>query len=330
MWRDVVRRIQLVGGLALGAAAMGAFLWGIDWVELGTVVGRVSWRWLAVATGAMLADYFVQGARFRLLLADLAPGLSWGTTWRSTTVMWAGNTLLPMRAGLVLRAVVVSRDTGASFTSVFSTLVAETVCDLLGVVGLLLVTIALIPAELSAVPALQRLRDIGTWAGAVALVLLGLVVLLSGPAARSMAGGLLARVPNERLRGLLATGFDQVVTGMAVVRDPRRFALALGWTVLVWAGWWVGIAATLAAFGLDVGAAGALFLETALTLSMLVPQAPGFLGVFQVVCEEALGLFGVAEAEAEAVALLFWTVCFVPVTAIGVVDGWRSGLRGPA
>jgi uncharacterized membrane protein YbhN (UPF0104 family) len=76
----------------------------------------------------------------------------------------------------------------------------------------------------------------------------------------------------------------------------------------------------------DVPAAGALFIETALTLSMLIPQAPGFLGVFQVVTEEALALWGTPTAQAEGIALVFWSVCFVPITIWGLFEAWRQGL----
>ena len=74
-----------------------------------------------------------------------------------------------------------------------------------------------------------------------------------------------------------------------------------------------------------------MFIEGALTLAMMVPQAPGFLGMFQVVTEEALALFGAPAAEAKAVAVLFWTVCFVPITILGLYDGWRLGIGiGPS
>lgn len=326
MGGDTFRRVQLIGGFAVGAIALTGFLWSLDWGGLFDALSRVSWAWMGVATAVMLADYAVQGARWRLLLRDLTPDLSWGTTWRATTVMWAGNTLLPLRAGLALRPLIVIREHPVPFASVFSTVVAETICDLVGIVGLLLITIAVVPEELAAEGPLARLSGVGSWAAAGSLIVLGLVVLLSGPSARSLVDAVTARIPSARLRATVLSGFDQVVAGLSVVRDPRRFLFALALTAVVWLGWLLGILATLRAFGLDVGVAGALFLETTLTLSMLLPQAPGFLGLFQVVTEEALGAFGAPESESEAVALLFWTVCFVPVTVLGAIDGWRSGV----
>ncbi len=326
MGGDAFRRVQMVGGFAVGAVALASFLWSLDWAGLAGALSRVSWRWMGVATVVMLAGYAAQGLRWRLLLKDVTPTLSWSTTWRATTVMWAGNTLLPLRAGLVLRPLVVLREHDVAFATVLSTVVAETVCDLIGVVGLLLLTVSVLPADLAADGPLGRMRDLGSWAGAVALILLAAVVLLSSPSARGLVDAAARRLPHEGVRGALLRGFDQVVAGLGVVRDPVRFLAALGWTAAVWLGWLLGILATLRAFGVEVGVAGALFLETALTLSMLVPQAPGFLGLFQVVTEESLGLFGAPESEAQGVALLFWTVCFVPVTVLGAVDAWRSGL----
>ena len=70
-------------------------------------------------------------------------------------------------------------------------------------------------------------------------------------------------------------------------------------------------------------------MEAALSLAMMVPQAPGFLGMFQVVTEQSLSLWHAPAAQAQAVAMVFWTVCFVPVTILGLVDGARLGLNKP-
>jgi glycosyltransferase 2 family protein len=94
----------------------------------------------------------------------------------------------------------------------------------------------------------------------------------------------------------------------------------------VWMSWLLGILATLWAFDLQVPITAAMFIEAALNLATIVPQAPGFLGMFQVVTEKALVLFGAPAGESKAVALVLWFVCFVPITALGVIDAWRMGI----
>ena len=126
------------------------------------------------------------------------------------------------------------------------------------------------------------------------------------------------------MRGVVLGLFDQLVLGMAAVSHPLRFAQALLLTLVIWGGWLAAIVATFKAFNLEMPLAGALFMESALTLSMLVPQAPGFLGVFQVVTEEALAL----ERQLFLLGLQCMVLLLDDKVQLGHVGLERAQLRG--
>ncbi|MEZ4239328.1 MAG: lysylphosphatidylglycerol synthase transmembrane domain-containing protein [Myxococcota bacterium] len=320
------KQLQLWGGILLGVGLLGWFVSSIDFAELGAVLSDIHWGWLVVSVIAVLAHYALHGWRWKVLLAHVDPDLDWKTVWRGTTILWGFNTILPLRAGNLLRPAVVALTRNIPYTTLLFTLVAETVCDAFGVVGLVLAMLVMLPGEVNDAGPLVQLKSWGIWLSAAALVGLGLVTLLSTRRARTVAESMLVAVPSDRVRQQLLKIFDQLVEGMAAVGDPAQMFGALVVTALVWGSWLLGIEATLRAFGLKIPAAGAMFIEAALTIVMMFPQAPGFLGVFQVVTEEALTLFDAPPAEAKAVALVFWTVCFVPITLLGVWDGWRMGI----
>lgn len=321
-WRELVQYL----GMLLGLLMLGWFLWTLDWNGLIAVLGRVRWTWVGVAAVIMLVDYALHAWRWRILLHHVDPGVDAKTLWRATTILWAFNTLLPLRAGNLLRPAVVTLVRGAPYAAVLVTTVAETVCDVVGIAVLVLWMLWLMPGSVADSEALARVQMLGA-VGAVAAIagLAGAMALSSSRARRGLVRAL-ESFPYDRIRTPMLAGFDQLVMGLGAVGEPIRFLQAIGVTMLVWVGWLLAILATLRAFDLDVPLAGALFVETTLTLSMMLPQAPGFLGVFQVVLEDALGLFGAPRSEAEAVALVFWMVCFVPVTVLGVYDAWRIGL----
>lgn len=319
-------RIQLYGGIALGVGLFGWFLSSIDFGDLVAVLGEVQWRWVALAALSMIVYYALHGWRWKILLHHVDPDLDWRTWWRATTVMWAFNTLLPLRAGNLLRPAVVSLERNVPYTTLLFTMVAETVCDVFILVLLVFATLRLLPDALLQQGPMVELKGYGSWGAVGALVSLVGIVLLSTRRARTVVEALLAPIPSSRVRERILLVFDQLVEGMAAVGDPLRFIGALGATALVWGAWFVGIASTLRAFSLDVPVAGALFIEAALSLAMLLPQAPGFLGMFQVVVENALSLFGAPTTEAKAVALVFWVVCFIPITVLGLWDASRLGI----
>ena len=43
--------------------------------------------------------------------------------------------------------------------------------------------------------------------------------------------------------------------------------------------------------------------------------------------EEALALFHAPTAASQGVALVFWSICFVPITVLGLFEGARHGVR---
>jgi uncharacterized protein (TIRG00374 family) len=322
-WRT---QVQLWGGLGLGLVLLAWFVSSIDFVELGAVLAEIHPGWLGLSIVAVLAHYALHGLRWKVLLNHVDPELDWRTVWRGTTILWGFNTILPLRAGNLLRPAVVALSRNLPYTTLLFTLVAETVCDAFGVVVLVLLMLVMLPESMTEAGPLVQLKSWGIWLSAAALVCLAVVVLLSTRRARTVAESALAPLPSERVRQQLLKVFDQLVEGMAAVGDPMQMFRALVVTGLVWGAWLVGIEAALRAFGLDIPVAGAMFIEAALTIVMMFPQAPGFLGVFQVVTEQALDLFGAPPAQAKAVALVFWTVCFVPITVLGAWDGWRMGI----
>lgn len=322
-WSD---HLKLWGGLALGLGLMAWFLGSLEWRSLIDVMAEVRWSWIALAAILMLADYAVHAWRWRVLLHHVDPELDWRTLWAATTVLWGFNTLLPLRAGNFLRPAVVSLRRSIPYTTLLFTSIAEYVCDIFGIVLLILGMIWLIPESMIAEGPLEDIKVWGTLSGVGALLSLVFVVLLSSRQARTVFERILRPLPSDRVRGRLLEFFDQLVLGMAAVGNPLRLIQALALTLLVWGGWLLAILATFRAFDLDIPLVGALFWESSLTLSMLLPQAPGYLGVFQVVTEESLRLFEAPVAKAEAIALVFWTICFVPITILGVYDGSRMGL----
>ena len=326
MARTRSQTLQLIAGLALGLGGMGWFVASLQWQDLGRVLLQLDPLWLAAAVVVALLQYVVHAWRWGVLLEALDPRIPARLLWSSTAVLWGFNTVLPLRAGNLARPLLIARDRNLSFTSVLFATVAEYVCDAFGIIVMVLWLVFLLPPGSSA--ALDDALMVARWVAVGAIAGFVIILLLSTRGANRLVARLVAPLPSEAVRARVLGVFGQLVAGMASVRSPSQLGRALLLTLGVWGGWLVSIVCTLHAFGLDLPLAASLFLEAALTLSMMVPQAPGFLGVFQVVTEEALGLFRVPTASAQGVALVFWTVIFVPITVIGLIEGARSGVSG--
>lgn len=319
--------IQLVGGGALGVGMLVWFLSSIDWSQLATAIAEVRTDWLLAAGALLMLQYGFHAWRWGVLLKHLDPAIGPRLLWSSTAVLWGFNTVMPLRAGNLLRPLVIARARQLPYTTVLFATVAEYVCDAFGILAMVAWLLWLLPADQVAGPLadaldIARYLAAGSFAGFVA------IVLLSTRQAHVVVRSLLRPVPSEWLRARILTLFEQLVEGMGSVGNPARFVQGLVLTLGVWGSWLGGMVCTLRAFSLDLPLEAALFLEASLSLTMMIPQAPGFLGVFQVVTEQVLSLWDAPTAQAQGVALVFWALCFVPITIVGLVEGARHGVGG--
>jgi uncharacterized protein (TIRG00374 family) len=326
---------RFVAALFCSFVGLWWFIDEVPWSELGEVFAEVKVGWVVLAAVVLLLEFGIRALRWSILLAPL------GTTARlrdllAASVIGAGvNTILPLRAGEIAKPLVAARRTGYPLASVVATSVMERVFDLLGLVSVLLLMVVLLPdapdSEL-----VTNLRFYGLILGAGAMVgLVGFVVLA---AQRDRF-----RVPLEALLRRLAGPaaepalhlFDGFIAGLGSTRDPAGLLKAAGLSILMWVNGAGAIYLLFIAFGADLSFAVACFTGVAIALTVAIPQAPGFIGVFHVAMEKTMVLWGLDAATAGAFAIVFWAVSFVPVTAIALVALWREGLslrsfRGPS
>ena len=102
---------------------------------------------------------------------------------------------------------------------------------------------------------------------------------------------------------------------------PKSALSAILWSGGVWTSLVLSSYFIYPAFGVDVGLLAGCLLTTALAISVSIPQAPGFLGVFQLAVTLVLvKIFGVDEAVAKAAAIVLWTVQLLLMSGLGFVS----------
>ena len=245
--------------------------------------------------------------------------------WHSIAIGFAANNTLPFRLGEVLRVGAIARLAPVSFARALSSLVVERLLDALMLVGLLSLSLVMVNLP-------ETIRVKGTplevWTtrlgilGGLALAVGVVIALRPGLAVRLAA----ACTPRGRIREVVTTLAERVVAGLAALRDPRRAIPTVLWTLVIWlvnaAAFWVAFAA----FNIDVGFAGAMLLQGILVLGIALPQAPGFVGVFEGAIVFTLSLFGVERDVALAYAIAYHVTTFVPITLFGAWSLVTTGL----
>src|SRR6266704_1980199 len=122
--------------LALALALLVLFLHNVD---LQGVVGEIIHArpdWLALSLATMFVNLAIRSRRWQYLLEPLRR-TTFGNAFRATAVGFAASTVLPARAGELIRPYFLARHEHMSATGAFATVILERLLDVVTVLGLL-------------------------------------------------------------------------------------------------------------------------------------------------------------------------------------------------
>ena len=260
-----------------------------------------------------------QALRWRYLLKPLADV----PAHRLYPVVFVGhlaNSLVPLRAGEVLRALVVNRREGVGRMAALGTLVVERALDGLALSAMLLIFVAVVDSS----SRLWELVLAGTVLFGLATALL-IVIALHPDRSLSLGSRLIDRGP-VRFRSRLRRWLRSFLTGTRALRTPGGIVAALATT----AAFWVSVAVVYAivgeAFALKEGFGTYLLVTAAANLSVSIPSSQGGLGPFEFFVRETLVFSGVASPVATAYALVLHATILVTMIVIGAFCLRTAGL----
>src|SRR5438552_1299318 len=237
------RRWRLAGGALLALILLGVFFRGVDWDALGGAFRAADHRYLAGVVAVTVLTYVLRAWRWGNLLSPLSR-VPMPDLFPATVVGFMTGLLVP-RAGEVVRPYLISRRHPIRTSAGFASIVLERLVDLITVLvlfGLYLYALPT-PASQTRGPLLGFLKLGGAMAGAAALTVLVVLLLLHGHAAA------MVRLVRRALSPLPSRVVDAVggavgtfAEGLAVLKaSPRHLLVIFGQSVLVWLSICLGI-----------------------------------------------------------------------------------------
>ncbi len=304
----VPRRLspQVLLGVGISVALSAWFLHSVRWDELSEAMMQVRALPVALASGLLVLEFALRALRWKVLLRPVAPDARVGDLFTATVIGAAANTLLPARAGEIAKPLVACRKVDLPLPPVLATAVMERVYDIFGLVSVLVTVVVLMPDSIGQSgedqELVRNLKLYGALFGAFALSCMAIffaLVTRGGPARRVFAR--IVSVAPRPVADRFLELYDGFVQGLGNTRDRSGLWQAAGLSLLIWFNGAVAIAVLFQAFAIDLPFAAACFTAVAIALTVALPQAPGFFGVFHVAIEKtALGLEEVAESLHEA------------------------------
>lgn len=289
--------------------------------EVLAYIGQANPLWLLVSLPVFIASVIVIAYRWGFLLRALRP-LPLHYLFEIVNIGYMGNNVYPLRAGEILRILLLQRDYQIPVARTTTTIFVERIFD-----GLICLGFILFPALL-----VENLVSAELRTGAVAATPLFIVgalvffVLAARPDALRRLSAFFARFLPPVLERLTQKLTQDVIDGTESLRQPRYLIGTICYSLLTWALQGVTYYLVGLAFGFQVDFLVMLLAVGAVNMSGALPATPGQIGVFEFFASQVVIAAGVQPDQALAFAVVLHVIIWLPPTLLGFFYLARRGL----
>jgi uncharacterized membrane protein YbhN (UPF0104 family) len=295
---------------AVSVIFLAAAAWWVSKQKMPTIPsGTHAYLSIAGALGLYALATCCRGERWHRLLRHTSIHPKRLDSWAITTVGYAGNNILPARAGEALRTFLVAGRVDASKREVLGTIIAERVLD----AAVLAIAFAF--------------GAYGTLVSGSPIALLGIVVV--GIAAVALFPSRFHPRPTHPRVKWIVESVGRLL-GPTRKLISREGFLLFGLTFVIWAIEASTYFLVAHAVGLGVSLDGAVFIMVVANFVALIPAGPGYVGTFDAAVLFAARKLGRSHSAAISFLLLLRFVLFIPITLTGLLllVGRYGGLAG--
>lgn len=324
--------------IVLGFAIAGVLLWVLfrntQWAAVGHALRTAHVGWLFLATALVFVTFLTRIVRWSYIVRT-AMDVSFRTMFSATQIGFLGNFLLPGRVGEVIRAVVLARLTGLTFSRCFAFVALDRVTDLFGLITVMLISVIFFdPGKSVGVDGMEHIDPNIIRVGAVStgVVMVGIIaafvlLYLNKGLALRIVNKLLGRIAPPlaaRLEGMLA----QFADGMHVFKSVGDMSRAIAWSLVTWAAGTLCYFCVLQAFGIVGPWYTAVVVMAFLAVAVSIPSTPGFVGPFHaaIVAAVLLVVPDTSQDVAMAAALVAHLLNVLPVWLTGGICLYTENL----
>ncbi|MCK6578419.1 MAG: flippase-like domain-containing protein [Anaerolineae bacterium] len=314
------QRLLVIAGLLISVVFLVLAFRDLKPLEVVTYIRNADTGLLIVAAVWYLITRLVTSLRWWFLLRTTRSMPLWDLL-QLVCIGYMGNNIYPLRAGEVLRIVLLKREHDVPMMRTTTVILAERVFD--GIVLLTFVVVALLSLNVGT----PEVRSVVTIAAPVfgAALLVFFALALNPRLSSRILRWFTTKLPGA-LGGRIQALGEHVIAGLGGLRTPLDL---MGTVITSYANWMLEALTFLLvaqAFGMPLDYLSILLLVGVVNLAGLIPASPGQFGVFEGFTRVVLTGIGVAVTEATAYALVVHIMIWLPVTVLGFIFLARKGL----
>ncbi len=295
--------------------------------DLRTAGEQIRYTPAILAVLLLMSSLFLRAWRWKIIIKQLGPVRYW-TVFHGVNLGYLLNNVLPLRAGELLRAIIVGGRSSLSTTSVFSTVVAERIFDMAGL-GILF---GIVTWQF---PFPDWVQTAGlSFAGGV-LVFLIFALVLAHSRDRLERWHLAVHKRGKIIR-TIGELILRLVDGLSVLKSKSAMIHVAWSTLALWGIYIATMKFVLDAFQFTDGTypllAGEAWIPSAAmtvitSLGFAIPSAPGGIGTYHGAVLLGLSWFSVPEGLAVIFATVMHGLNYLTLTLWGVISLFAMRLK---
>ncbi|MBI4377718.1 MAG: flippase-like domain-containing protein, partial [Nitrospinae bacterium] len=323
---DILKKRHLIITLFITIGAFYYTFKNITIVELLNALSSIHFLSLIPAIFIIILSYLFRAIRWRYLVAPLKSSIKTSNLFSPLMVGFMGN-LLPARAGEFIRAYLLGKKEGLSFSSSFATVFVERLFDLLVLMfimtGLLIFRsdIFLSAGSFRDVAVINILHKFGliTLALSVGIIFFSYLLIHCREKILYIVRFIIKPLP-DRFSYNLIEFINSFVEGLNILKDIRSLFFIILFSIIVWACMITTYYPFYVAFQFNgLPYISILVLMVVIGVLITILPTPGFLGSYQAACVIGLHeIYKVTEVDAINFGIITWFIQTGVVFALGL------------
>ncbi len=313
------KKLLITFGILVAAFFLYLFFEKIEWDRVLSAIRQANYWWLIPNIIMIFASMALRAWRWGIMVNPLKK-CSFRGLYAATMIGFMASNILPARLGELARPLSLGKIENVSRSAAMATTLIERVFDLLTLLALftLIILFKEFPASVS--EDLHHLETAGWLFLAVTLVAVVILTLLKfhTQATLNVLNKVLHIFP-QRIKEVGSDLLIKFASGLEVLSDPRSVMLisaqsALLWIVMALSNYFIFLAFDMSFLPLDAS----FVVLAVVSVGIMLPNAPGFIGPYQYLTVLSLSLYGVDKDTAAACSIVMWATQYFTITIAGL------------
>ncbi len=309
------RTISFAIGILISAVFLFLILRKVEYDRLYTALQSADYIWIIPNIVFVVLAMYQRAERWKWMLLPIAR-VKYGRLLSATCVGFMANNVLPLRLGEFVRAYSLSKQDNritksASMATIF---IERMVFDLLALMLILAAVLAVAPMKV--VEGESKYAVIAMLAVAVTGLLFAVAVVVRPEGAGRLMTKYLFFLP-KFLKDKVADTVVKFSRGLLFLKNFRYIFWVSLHTILLWLAMGISNIFVFYAFDFHLPVYASYILLIVVSVSILLPSSPGFIGVYHAGVVFTLSRFGIDTTNAVSCALVLHAAQFFPITLMG-------------